>query len=876
MHECPREADLQKFLTGSLPASRLDAVAAHLDVCDACQRSIEALDAAEPFLSEVADQLGRPTPEIDAELARVMREVGDGATTWAEYPGSGAGRRRGPSELPAGLLAKSDEPGLMGTLGTYRIQRMIGRGGMGVVLEARDPLLNRTVAIKVLAAHVAERPDAARLFVREARAAAAVTHENIVTVYAVDQANKIPYMVMEYVEGVSLEERIQEQGRLDLLEVVRIGIQVASGLAAAHGRNLIHRDIKPGNILLEQKTRRAKISDFGLARAVDRATTSQPGLLVGTPEYMAPEQARGDAVDHRSDLFSLGSVLFAMCAGRTPFAAASTRAIISSVAEAVTDDVSELAPDLPGWLVDLIERLHAENPAERYQSAGDVARVLREELLKMRGLTRTRGPVRSEPDSPPGHPSPKRSQARPAFGGVLGWLREHWRVAGALALTLLVVGLVFEGTREQTTVVPTIPGSSGSPTEQTGTPAVSDGGGGGGGVAGQTVGDRAGAFAVLSEGGGAGVRFATLAEAIAASADGDEVVVDGDGPFRSGPIDVGDKGITIKAAAGRRPVIHLATGRGEPGGSALIHSAGALRLEGIELGRESGRKSVPSAGRLPDAIVIVESPRLEVINCRFVTAGSGVGIMAHRVSRCEIRNCEFLCLRGAAVDWYCPVGGRLELINCVQVGQVGLFVHPERPQLSDVSVVIDGNSFVAEKIMRLMLLGRPIRSRDKAGRVSWPITVSVSNSVLDAAGAVLEVDRSGDSRRDSGGGRPPDGIRWSGEGNLFLIGERMFSVRVQGRPIPVPLAPRGLRDWERFWDGHERSALTARPDAEALSLHRRAVANLASITAENFRLPVSSPGRETGPSGRDRGAFVERVGPGAGYEAWKQSSAVGR
>ncbi len=875
MHECPPEADLQKFLTGSLPASRLDAVAAHLDVCDACQRSIEALGAAEPFLSEVADQLGRPTPEIDAALARVMAEVEDGVTTWVEHLGSGAGRRRGPSELPAGLLAKSDEPGLMGTLGTYRIQRVIGRGGMGVVLEARDPLLKRTVAIKVLAAHVAERPDAARLFVREARAAAAVTHENVVTVYAVDQANKIPYMVMEYVEGVSLEERIQEQGRLDLREVVRTGIQVASGLAAAHGRNLIHRDIKPGNILLEKKTRTAKISDFGLARAVDRATKSQSGLLVGTPEYMAPEQARGDAVDHRSDLFSLGSVLFAMCAGRTPFAAASTRAIINSVAEAVTDDVSELAPDTPGWLVELIERLHAENPAERYQSAGDVARVLREELLKMRGLTRTSGPVRSELDSPSRNPSPTRSHARPSFGRVLGWLREHWRVACVVALTLLVGGLVFDGTREQTTVVPTVPDSSGSPTVQTGPPAVSDGGGGGG-LAGRTVGDRAGAFAVLSQGGGAGVRFATLAEAIAACGDGDAVVVDGDGPFRSGPINVGDKGITIKAAAGQRPVIHLATGRGEPSGSALIHSAGALRLEGIEFGREPGRGAVPSAGRLPDAIVIVESSRLEVINCRFVTAGLGVGIMAQRVSRCEIRNCEFLCLRGAAVDWFCPVGGRLELINCVQVGQVGLFVHPERSQFSDVSVVIDGSSFVAEKIVRLMLQGRPFRSRDKAGRVSWPITVSVSNSVLDAAGAVLEVDRSGDFRRDSGGGRPPDGIRWSGEGNLFLIGERMLSVRVQGRPISAPLAPRGLRDWERYWDGHERSALTARPDAEALSLHRRAVANLAAIAAESFRLPVSSPGRGTGPSGRDRGAFVERVGPGAGYEAWKQSSVDGR
>ncbi len=752
----------------------------------------------------------------------------------------------------------------------YHVTETIGAGGMGTVFKASDTRLGAEVVVKVPHPVMIKDAEFAARFKREIQSLVKLSHTNIVKVMDVGEHDGLPFAVMQYLGGGSLEDRTRP---CTPEEVSAWLPDAAAALDVMHSAGLIHRDIKPGNILLEKKTRRAKISDFGLARAVDRATTPQPGLLVGTPEYMAPEQARGDAVDHRSDLFSLGSVLFAMCAGRTPFAAASTRAIISSVAEAVTDDVSELAPDTPGWLVELIERLHAENPDERYQSAGDVARVLREELLKMRGLTRTSGPVRSEPDSPPGHRSPTRSHARPSFGGVLGWLREHWRVAGALALILLVGGLVLDGIREQTTVVPTVPGSSGSPTEQAGPPAVSDGGGGG--LAGETVGDRVGAFAVLSEGGEAGVRFATLTEAIAASGDGDEVVVDGDGPFRSGPIEVGNKDITIRAAVGRRPVIHLATGRGEPSGSALVHSAGALRLEGIEFGRGVGRDARPSASRLPDAIVIVESSRLDVINCRFVTVGLGVGIMAHRVSRCEIRNCEFLCLRGAAVDWFCPVGGRLELINCVQVGQVGLFVHPERPQFSDVSVVIDGSSFVAEKIVRLMLLGRPFRSRDKAGRVSWPITVSVSNSVLDAAGAVLELDRSGDSRRDPGG-RPPDGIRWSGEGNLFLTGERMLSAQVQGRPIPVPWAPRGLRDWERFWDGHERSALSARPDSEALSLHRRAVANLASITAENFRLPVSSPGRGTGPSGRDRGAFVERVGPGAGYEAWKQSPADGR
>src|SRR5262249_43190413 len=165
-------------------------------------------------------------------------------------------------------------------------------------------------------------------------------------------------------------------GRVEPAEVVRVGRQIAEGLAAAHATDLIHRDIKPGNVLLESGQRRVKITDFGLARAADDASISQSGLIAGTPMYMAPEQARGEKLDQRADLFSLGSVLYQMAAGRPPFRANTTVAVLKRVAEDTPRDIREIIPETPQWLCDIIAKLHAKDPDERFQSAREVADLL--------------------------------------------------------------------------------------------------------------------------------------------------------------------------------------------------------------------------------------------------------------------------------------------------------------------------------------------------------------------------------------------------------------------------------------------------------------------------------------------------------------------
>src|SRR5262245_3785557 len=271
------------------------------------------------------------------------------------------------------FLVPSAKPGSLGRLGHYEMLAVVGQGGMGVVLKAFDEQLHRVVAIKVLAAPLAASGTARQRFVREARAAAAVRDDHVIDIHAVCDDGPVPYLVMEFIDGQSLEGLVRRGGPPEVKDVLRIGIQVASGLAAAHKHGLIHRDVKPANILLENGVQRVKLTDFGLARAADDASLTQSGYIAGTPQYMAPEQAAGEPIDSRSDLFSLGSVLYEMCTGRPAFRALTTVAVIKRVCDETPRPIREVNPDIPEALCQVIDRLHAKKPADRPASAKEVA-----------------------------------------------------------------------------------------------------------------------------------------------------------------------------------------------------------------------------------------------------------------------------------------------------------------------------------------------------------------------------------------------------------------------------------------------------------------------------------------------------------------------
>ncbi len=274
------------------------------------------------------------------------------------------------------LLSPPSHPEMLGRLGRYEVERMIGAGGMGVVFKAFDSELNRPVAIKVLAPHLAGSGAARHRFSREARAAAAIVNEHVVSIHNVESDSEPPFLVMQYVAGESLQGRLDREGPLGVCEVLRIARQTAAGLAAAHEQGLVHRDVKPSNVLLEEGIDRALLTDFGLARASDDASLTHSGHVPGTPHYMSPEQARGECADQRSDLFSLGSLMYAMCTGRSPFRAETSYGVLRRITDLQPRSVREVNSEVPIWLCCIIEKLHAKSPGERYKSAAEVAEVL--------------------------------------------------------------------------------------------------------------------------------------------------------------------------------------------------------------------------------------------------------------------------------------------------------------------------------------------------------------------------------------------------------------------------------------------------------------------------------------------------------------------
>ncbi|VTS00211.1 serine threonine protein kinase : Serine/threonine protein kinase OS=Planctomyces maris DSM 8797 GN=PM8797T_04085 PE=3 SV=1: Pkinase: FGE-sulfatase [Gemmata massiliana] len=273
------------------------------------------------------------------------------------------------------FLAPPTRPDSLGRIGHYEVLEVLGRGGFGIVFRAFDDVLQRVVAVKVLAPQMATTSPARKRFIREARSSAQIRHENVVQVHAVEEL-PLPFLVMEFVPGETLQQRLDRSGPLDVAEILRISRQLAEGLAAAHAQGLVHRDIKPSNVLIGGPNQHVKLTDFGLARAADDASISQSGIVAGTPMYMAPEQARGDTLDHRADLFSLGSVIYVMCSGRPPFRASGTLAVLKRVCDEDPRPIREVIPEIPEWLCRIVEKLHAKDPDQRYQSAKEVAAVL--------------------------------------------------------------------------------------------------------------------------------------------------------------------------------------------------------------------------------------------------------------------------------------------------------------------------------------------------------------------------------------------------------------------------------------------------------------------------------------------------------------------
>jgi serine/threonine protein kinase len=354
---CPDPQYLRAFARGEVTGQAAQQLRSHLQNCPLCSAFVDGpLTRANP--DDTLNPAGRAAAPGRAESEETR--LGKTPPRPQTYP----------------FLAPPTKPDEIGRLGDYRVLRLLGQGGMGQVFHAEDLTLGRPVALKVLRPELQYDPDGWQRFLREARCLATLKHDHLVTVYRAGQEGDVFYFAMELLQGESLAEWMRGHPPPDCAEVIRVGREIAGALACLHRHHLVHRDLKPANLWLEGPGRRVKLLDLGIARHTRDQALTLSGEVLGTPGFMAPEQARGQPVDARSDLFSLGCVLYKLCSGASPFAGTTLTAVLTALAVDDPVPLREHNPRIPEPLADLIMQLLAKQPRKRPQTAEEVVERL--------------------------------------------------------------------------------------------------------------------------------------------------------------------------------------------------------------------------------------------------------------------------------------------------------------------------------------------------------------------------------------------------------------------------------------------------------------------------------------------------------------------
>ena len=376
---CPDRAEFVEFLSGSLEEAQLERLVSHLSECDACGdtvRSLSVNDTLHDLIRQGGDSHEASPPEIGGVLQRLEHLAAADSGLEIVPPERSASDFSNRVHEVECLLEPRQSEREIGRLAHYRVLRLLGAGGMGVVYQAEDKQLQRLVALKILRPSLGIK--ARERFLQEARLAAAMEHDNVVTIYHVGSHGPLAFLAMQWLDGETLEDRLKRESKIPESDAREIARQVATGLEAAHAKKLIHRDIKPANIWLEADRQRVRILDFGLAQAVDDddPQLTETGMIAGTPAYMSPEQAQGRPVDERSDLFSLGTMLYRMLTGRLPFDASNALATIRSIQLEDPPAPRQLDLSISSTLSDTVMSLLEKTARDRPESARCVAECL--------------------------------------------------------------------------------------------------------------------------------------------------------------------------------------------------------------------------------------------------------------------------------------------------------------------------------------------------------------------------------------------------------------------------------------------------------------------------------------------------------------------
>ena len=882
---CPDAQCLQSLLLGRLSAAAAEPLERHLAGCSRCAQTLHGLQKQDTLTDALrgAGVAGAPEevapPALLARLEALPRAVMGDSATAGDASASGPTGHWGDTASPVPppdptregyfYLSPPRAPGELGRLGGLRVLRELGSGGMGVVFEAEDVKLGRRVALKAMRPALAMNPGARERFLREARAAAAVESDHIAAIHQVGEENGVPFLVMPLLRGESLEDRLRRETRLPVAEAARVGREAALGLAAAHEAGLIHRDVKPGNLWLEAPNGRVKLLDFGLARAATAAgdaPLTHAGAIVGTPAYMAPEQAKGEKLDARCDLFSLGCVLYRAATGEVPFKGVDLMSTLLALTTQRPRPPRELNPALPPALANLLLRLLARDPADRPATARQAADAFLaiEREAAAPTLTRPaaaprrrrrlplaaaavllallagaaywlvpalirvqtdRGTLIVQVDDPDvevlvrqngatviDHKKDRQYDLKAADGDV-----EFYDASSGVRLatkhfTLEHGGRAVVDARVEIAQAREMPKADAAPPPLA-LPA-----------------DRENPFVVM-RGDGRREEFKTFGAAAAVLAAGDAVEVDGNGPFAVPHMQL-TKGLTLRAGAGYRPRL---VGVEEPGleGRAWIEILGGpLALEGCDFVPPDGTDAAFSTGgNLTLADFGPSTDPWTLRGCRFFSRNPKVFMYGGPEFRAE----DCLISQATGHGFYAiglvGANGRLDLSNCVvqstNVGAVSCG-YGQRLRLRNNTIIVTGFAVVLDTF-------RP--------QTDGPVTVEATGNLIQG-GAFATNNFLG------GLEALKPFVRWQGRDNLYArVGRHMLVANAE--------MIQDLAAWNKFWGRDEPgSEETDRAHFRCEALRWQGPADGLAVVRE--RADALRAGADVGP-------HWDFVGPGDAY-----------
>ena len=745
MEKCPLPAIWGKLVAGKIPREREFELEEHLGSCSDCRARLEDVAGLKEiaFAKNSAAMAPAETASQSQGLRRAMAQL--------DSANSAIPNDAGISEQVSGLLQDlthdpqlppSNREGFIGKLGSIEIRREIGRGGMGVVYEGLDLRLNRNVAVKVMYTHRGQNELVHQRFIREAQSAAALVHENIVTVYSIDESGGTTFLVLQYVDGQSLADRLAREPNQPAKEVARLGMLVARGLTAAHARGLIHRDVKPSNILIESESDLVFVTDFGLAKSAFDNSLTSPGCLAGTPAYMSPEQANGKPLDVRSDLFSLGVVLYQMAVGQLPFSGDSPYVVLDQVRRTNPAPLRTVDPSLPESLCTVIHRLLQNRPEDRPSSAQFVAHQL-ECIFDGR-------------QPPLGNESAVNSVS-PPINRIF-----TWRSAIAILFAATLIGTVLWKVWLSPLPYSSSPAKSTWDGLQTATETP---------------------IKIVSR---PNQTFLNVTEALGAAIDGDVIELTGDGIFLAQSTRIVGKSLTIRAAAGARPVVVPDFRQGQPQSCQWIETYSDLEIEGIAIDwtKVNGTAVDPTlSGR--NVVILAKGKKLFLKRC-LIACGALSCCIGTTAFDTNVEDSRMVANEGACVFWTVSEGG-LTIRNCGFSGELACaMLFSEAGPKQQSQVVLEGNLFRTEKAIQFFfgkIPSNPVRIDSRQNVFGGPYLVSLF-PIGKSTGAFNMVRGQTEPSDETTGELIDRFFRWQDNENVYSRELSYFSANYSERRAP--------------------------------------------------------------------------------------------